>query len=545
MLTTAVISACAVFGQFNEVSKYERRPDNIEPVNWHVVDPNVATPWLQGEMQTAEKDRDRDYAKALLKRLESVELPIQKELSLKDAIRRALENSYAIRVQSYLPAISTTAVVQAEAIFDAVYFMNLSKDVRDVPSASQLAPTEFDIFVLQGGVGKRLATGATVQTTLQIQRQFIDLQFQLLNPEYTSAFTASITQPLLRGAGLDRNLAPIRIAQKRLDISRQSFQRQVREILFNVEQRYWELVGARRQVSITARLVSDFEKIYDYLYKRRDFDVYMIQLSQTQADLQTELANFYRVLNDVRDSEDRLLALLNDPELNLSEDIEIITTDFPSAVELKIDRLAEVQTALDRRSELLEARWAIDVARLELGVAKNDALPQLDLGFTYTVDGLGSNFDDAFDQVTQSDFMQYLVTLRFEVPVGNRSRKAEVRRSELEHAQAIASLKLQIEDVIREVNFAARAIDTSYLQIEPSLQSAEANADQVAAIIARAERKDFLTLNQELGARRSLALSRRGLLEALITYQVAVAALERAKDTLLDYNNVQITPIAE
>lgn len=540
MHVIAVIVASALMGQFNKQPDIEKRPDEVDPVLWHVADPAEEISWLRRKLGDVDNKRDRQFAEALIKRLESVQVGTKMELSLKDAIHRALANSYAIRVQSYLPAITTTGVVQAEAAFDAVYFMNLTKDVRDVPSASQLAPSEFDTFILQGGIAKRLATGATVQTTLQIQRQFINLQFQLLNPEYTSAFTASITQPLLRGAGLDRNLAPIRIAKKQFDISRQAFRRQVREILFNVEQAYWELVRARRLVSVSARLVTDFEKIYDFLDQRRDFDVYFIQLAQTEAQLQTEKARFIESVNNVRNAEDRLLALINDPQLNLTDELEIVTTDFPAAVELEIDRLAEVQTALDQRSELLEARWAIDVQRLELGIAKNDALPQLDLGFTYTVDGLGRNFDDAFDQVSQTDFTQYLVTLRFEVPIGNRARMAQVRREELEHSQAVASLKAQMEDVIREVNFAARAIDTSYRQIDPNLASATANEDQVSAFIARAERKDFLTLNQELGARRSLASSRNSLLDALITYKIAVAALERAKGTLLHYNNVEI-----
>ncbi len=537
-----MILACSLLGQFNERSKLELRPDEMDPIIWHVSDPAEEIPWLERELKSVENPRDRQFAEGLVRRLGKLQSGRTVELSLKDALRRALANSYAIRVQSYFPAITTTGVVQAEAAFDAVYSMNLTKDVRDVPSASQLAPTEFDTFFLQGGFAKRLATGATVQTSLQIRRQFIDLQFQLLNPEYTSAFSASITQPLLRGAGLDRNLAPIRIAKKQLDISREAFRRQVREILFSVERAYWDLVRARRRVSISARLLTEFEKIYDYLDKRRDFDVFQIQLSQTEADLQTEKARFIEVVNNVRDAEDRLLGFINDPELNLADDIEIVTVDFPSTMELDIDRLAEVQTALDRRSELREARWGIDIQKLQLGIAKNEALPQLDVAFTYTVDGLGSNFDDAFDQVTQTDFTQYLVTLRFEVPVGNRLREAELRREQLEHAQAIASLKAQIEDVIREVNLAARAIDTSYKQIEPRLASAEANEDQVAAIIARAERKDFQTLNQELGARRSVAASRNNLLDALITFKIAVAALERAKGTLLDYNNVEIAP---
>lgn len=535
--TPRVIAAMA---QIERLDRLDRRPDDVDPILWHTADPATAIPRLQKELDSLTNQADRRFAENLLVRLHSIKLEKQVHLALEDALHRALINNHAVRIQSYAPAIGAAGIVEAEAVFDAVFFMNSSRTIRDVPTATQLAGSKVDAFSMAGGIRKLLPTGMQVSAQWDINRTSTDNQFQTINPVYESAFTTQFTQPLLRNAGLDFNRARIEIARNDRRIGEQQFRRELRQTLFNVEQAYWQLVAGRREVTIRARLLSEFEKIYDYLWQRRDFDTYQIQLSQTLAELETSKATFIRIVNNVRDSEDRLIALMNDPELNLAAEIEIIPEDFPTSSLLHYDPIAEVQAALDNRSEIAEARMRVEISRIQVGAARNQALPRLDLNFTYTVDGLGTNADDAFDQVTQSDFMEYLTTLNFEVPIGNRAARAAERRARLVHAQAIAAMKAQIEAVILEVNLAVRGIQTAYQLIEPTLASANANEDQVASVIARAERKDFSALNQELGARNALAASRSALIDALVRYTLAIAELERSKDTLLHYNNVKL-----
>lgn len=532
--------ALAMSGIAQVESDTKRSPPDIDRINGHVAELEDAVRFFEAELASATRPADRRFAQSTLTRLRSVGRPAKVRLTLQDALHRALANSHLIRVQSYLPAISTASLVEAEAAFDATYFMNMTKNVIDKPSASQLSASKFDLFILSGGIRKVLPNGMQVSTSLKIQRQFIDIQFQLLNPEYTSAFVAEFMQPLLRNGGIDFNRSRIEISSNDQKIGRQAFKRQVRDTLFATEQFYWQLVQARREVAINAKLLGEFEKIYDYLWQRRDFDTYQIQLSQTKANLEAQKAGFIRIVNNVRDAEDALIASMNDPALDLATDVEIIPVDFPTANPLPFNPAAEVQIALDNRSELRERYFRIDNAKLRVGQAKNQALPKLDLSFRYTVDGLGSNFDDAFDEVTQNDFMEYLVVLDLEMPMGNRAGRAALRRARLQYAQEAAGLKHQIEQVILEVNRAVRDIQTTFDQIEPSLQSTNANEDQVRSVIARAERKDFNTLNQELGARNALGASRSNLLAALVQYNIAIIELERSKGTLLEYNNVTL-----
>lgn len=508
----------------------------------HVPDPTYARQEAGRRLRQATRPADRLYYERLVERIDSISRPQKVVLTLEDALRRAMVNSFAVRVASYNPAVETTRVVEAEAAFDATFFANLTKNKQNQPTASALMGTNVDTLDITGGITKLLPTGMQATTSLGIRRHSNDFAFQEINPQWNSAFAVELRQPFLRGFGIDFNRSFIRLAGLDRRISEHAFRRQVIATLLEVEKAYWDLMRARRGVVISGRLLSDFEQIYDYLWQRREFDAYKIQIADTLARLEKTKAAFVQVQANVRNAEDRLINLINDPALDLADEVEIIPLDFPSQTPVVLDRLSEVQAALDRRPELREAKLTVKRARIAVGQAKNQALPQFDTVFRYTVDGLGLSAHDAFSEVTKNDYHEYFISIELELPIGNRARRAVEQRARLQHAQAIARLEQVFEDVIFDVNLQVRAVQTNYDQIGPEFESVEANQDQVEAIRARAESKNFVQLNQELNALQALAASRRSLLRSLVDYTVALIELERAKGTLPEYNNVILAP---
>jgi outer membrane protein TolC len=453
-----------------------------------------------------------------------------------------LETNYAIQVVRYNPAIESTRVVEAEAAFDAIFFTNITKNNIDRPSGSQLQATDFDAFTSNYGIRKVLPTGMSVSGSYQLNRTKTALSFQQINPEYTSNFVFEMRQPLLRNFGIDFNRSLILLSKNDRRISDHVFHRQVRDTLRQVEEFYWRLVQARRDVVISARLLSDFETIYEYLVARQAFDITPVQIAATKANLEQSRADFVRRRAAVFDAEDRLAAVMNSDDVDLADDIEIIPDDLPQMHRVVIDRLAEVQTALDNRSEIKEQELRVANAKIAVGRAKNGELPRFDLTFRQTYDGLGTNADSSFDELTRGNFIEYFIGVELEMPIGNRGPRAAHQRSRLQHTQAVSSLRKVFEDVILDVNLTTRAMTTSYDQIGPSFEAAEAREREVESTVARAERKDFVVLNSELSARQSLANSRRAMLAAMVDYNIAIIDLERAKGTLLTYNNVVIPP---
>ncbi|MCG3138380.1 MAG: hypothetical protein HJJLKODD_02243 [Phycisphaerae bacterium] len=487
---------------------------------------------------------DLSYWKNTLDYLSTIDRPNKVQLSLSEAVKRALDHSYTIRVQSYGPAIAATRIVEAESAFDLIFSSQASWNENNTPVSSQLQGSNSTSRVFNTAIGKRLPTGMTVQTGYNVVRSTTDNQFVNLNPAVTNQWSTTFRQPLLRGFGLDYNRAAINVAQLNRRISEYDFRRTVQDETYRVEQAYWQLVQARRTLTINARLIAEFQKVYDQLQARVIIDVSQVTLAQSLARLDTQKASFERISKAVRDSEDQLKTLLNDPDLNLADELELIPVDFLIPSQVEVDRMNALQSALDNRTELKQAELRIETARINVGVAKNETLPQLDASLTYNFDSLGTSQHDALGNLTDFDFHSYTIGLTFEYPLGNRGPRAAQRRARLEHAQALAALKQAIERIIYDVNIAIREIGTSFAQIAANSRSVISQENEVKAIVDRAERRDPSQLNIELNALSSLANNRQNLLQSLIDYHLAISGLEYAKGTLLEYNNISITDAA-
>ncbi len=520
--------------------------DDVVPadrVRWHMPDPELDRQSLLDVQAKAQADGDKTTAGQITRvfgRTDLIRRPNQVHLTLEDALRRTLENNYAIRILSYNPAIEMTRVVEAEAAFDAAFFTNITKNNVDRPSGNQLQSTDLDFFSSSYGIRKVLPTGMSVRASYDLSRTKSAISFQQVNPEYISNFIFEMRQPLLRSFGIDHNRSFIVLAQNDRRIGAHAFRRQVRDTLRQAEEFYWRLVQARRDVVVSARLLAEYETIYDYLAARKEFDITPVQIAATKANLEQAKFDFVRRRAAVFDAEDRLTGAMNADDINLADDSEIIPDDFPKMHRIVVDRLAELQSALDHRPEIKEQELRVANAQIAVGRAKNGELPRFDLTFRQTYDGLAGNADRSFDELTRGKFIEYFIGVEFELPIGNRGPRAAHQRSRLQHAQAVASLRKVFEDVILDVNLATRAMSTAYDQIQPSYEAAVAREREVSLAVARAERKDYSTLTSELGARQSLANARRAMLAATVDYNVAIIDLERAKGTLLEYNNVVI-----
>ena len=175
-------------------------------------------------------------------------------------------------------------------------------------------------------------------------------------------------------------------------------------------------------------------------------------------------------------------------------------------------------------------------------VASNQRLPRLDVFFRYTANGLGGNPDAAFEQMSNNDFVDYMIGVKFEYPIGNRAAEAGYRQARLTMAQAIASVKQLVEQVILDVDVAYRNLQTLYKQIVPNSVAVVAQDRNLVALEQRTDRRDPTFLDLELTTQEGLAASRQNLLNNWVQYSIGIANLELAKGTLLAYNNVRLEP---
>lgn len=477
--------------------------------------------------------------------LQRVALPRQVRLGLAECIQRALEHNYSIRYEAYNPAISQTQVIEAEAAFDVEFFLDTSWAKQDQATASAFQPSTGDTRSIQGGFRKLLPSGMQTSVSLGQSRSKNDLppEFQTMNPVYNTSFIASLQQPLLRGFGLDVNRAMINIRKTEHRISYEQFIQKVRDTLVDVESAYWNLARARRTATIIAVSVAQNYHTYRSMVERLDHDATQVEVANSQSRWRSRYVEYLESVKLVRDAEDRLKNLLNDPELMLSDSTEIIPTETPFAAPMALDHFAEVRTALDQRSEIREVRQHIERGRINTAATKNAILPQLDLTFQYEVQGIGASADSSFDNLTTNRFISYSLGASFAYNFGERAARAAWRRARLQESQSVVLLNQVTDGIVEEVNNTIRTLLVRYEQIPPQLDSVRSAVRNLRALQARTQRIDPNYLQTELSAVEQLANTRRTLLGVLIDYNIALIQLEKAKGTLLDYNNVVVTDV--
>ena len=472
----------------------------------------------------------------------------QMRLTLADCVARALRHNSSIRIRAHDPAIEGTRLVEAEAHFDAEFFLNSSYATRDNPQLEHInspsAGTQNDQRGVSGGIRKLLPTGlvASVSTGVDYYKLDDDRLPRGTNPVLNNNLIVSLQQPLLRGFGLDVNRAQIEIARAGQDIAYWQFLEATREQLLNVETAYWRLSQARRTAAILAESVAQNYVTWQDMVKRYEGgDATPVQVNNSLARWKSRYVVFLESVKDIRDAEDVLKNLLGDPEIKLSEETELIPIDTPLATPLMLDQFAEVRRALDARSEIRAARRVIDQYRIATGVAKNALLPQLDVNFSYEVDGTGLTNDRSFEQMADHRYISYNVGVTFSYPLGNRAAEAGDRRARLQESQAIAQLQQVTDGVVQEVNASARALIVRFAQLPDQFNAVQASANNLEALQVRAKAVDPAYLETELSAVEQLANNRTTLLQVLMDYNVAIVKLERDKGTLLEYNNVVVT----
>lgn len=465
-------------------------------------------------------------------------------LTLSECLQRTLASNYSIRFDAFGPAISQTQLVQAEAAFDSVFFLDASSSRTDRKGATiDAEDPQVDGRSYAGGIRKLLPTGMTVETSLgqNFNKAKVDeKQRTVYNPAYDTTFAVQFNQPLLRGFGLDYNRSIINARRLDVKINREQFLISARDRLFEAERAYWQLSNARRVVMILAETTGQNGVTYENTEARKSNDATPIEINNAKSRWQTAEVDFLRAVKAVRDAEDALKNLMNDAEFLLSRDIEIVPTETPFVMPMTVDQFAEVRAAIDERSEIKQARMAIEQARINTARAKNETMPRLDLSFRYEVQGLRGSADSSFDLMTSNRYNSYAVSVALEVPIGNRQRMAALNEAELLEKQSIVRLQQVMDGVVQEVNNSVRDLVINYETI-PTQYGSVISADlSLRAFQERIERVDPNTLQTELGQIENLGNARARLAQLAADYSIAIAALERSKGTLLRYNNIVI-----
>ena len=472
------------------------------------------------------------------------------QLPLERAIALAVERNLDYAAARLSPSISAAQLQQAEAVFDVEFFADLDFTKLDTPGpiTSNIVPglsgdRRSETLLFGAGLRKRLAaTNGTLSVESRLSRIEDDPSPQGVSPFYDADVLVTLQQPLLRDFGRAVATAEIVLARNAERAETQRLRGTLIDLVDEVETAYWELLFTRQQLLIQGKLLERTIAERDRLRLRQDFDASPVDVTEANSFVELRRLDVINARESWRNASDRLKRLINAPELGLGDETLIVPLDRPVDAPIAFSLLDAVTTALQKRPELQVALLSIADTGVRLTVADNQKLPQLDLSAQIGLGGAEADSgQDAYDELAEGDFVDYLVSLDFSYPLGNRFAEGLTIQRRLEREQSTLDYRRLAQDAVLEVKTALRAVASEYQRIGAARAARRAAANNLRAIRAQEDAGNALTpvfVDQKLRAQERLADAETQEASSRTQYMVAISELYRSTGTLLERNGI-------
>jgi outer membrane protein TolC len=473
--------------------------------------------------------------------------PAELSLTLEECRANVLENNLDLKVQLIAPAIAAESVSEAEAKFEATFTADSTVSKTNMPMASYLETEgdKRDTINTTLGIGLPLRTGGRINVYLTDISNETDSEYTVYNPTYTNQLSASISQPLLRGAGRRASEYAIRIAE----LNRQIVDAQTRlKVIYAIaesDKAYWELYKARKLLEVQRKhyelkmaSLDEIEKLVEVGSRAR------IEVIRIRASVANDVKAIITAENNVRDRERGLKQLLNKPGLGINTETVLIPSTRPNPVRYNLQREKMMSNALENRMDLLEEELKLISNSSDIDYNKNQNLPLVDLWYRYNINGLGPSRSDAYDLLADNTYNDHSVGLQVSIPLGNKAVESRLRQAIYRRSQQLAIRENKKQLIIYEVLRQVDRLDADWQGILASRQATLLNDEEYQAEKRRFE-LGMATSREVLEAQTNLAEAQKDEINAITDYQISLIDLAYYTGTLLGAAKVQWEPAVQ
>ncbi|MGE3181951.1 MAG: TolC family protein [Phycisphaerae bacterium] len=458
-----------------------------------------------------------------------------------------LENNLALQVIRLDPDIAATRISEEEAKFDATILVNAQLERQDLPKIDdELIPQTRDaqqnrLFKYEAGIDVPLITGGYATVRAPFSKKSLD---DPTKPnQYLAAAEFTLSQPLLRNAGIATNVASIRLERYSAATVAAQTQLSAMRILADAEKAYWRVFGAWRALEIRRE---QYEQATQNLRFVRTLveegQKPQIEVVRAEVGVAEQMEQLIVAETDLRLAQRELKRAMNEPALPLDSAVVVVPESAPHLVGFEFDSQRLVAAALKNRLELLELELRLAADAVTIDFARNQLLPNFVLDYGYTFINRGDGFTDAFEETVQGERGGWAVALRGAIPVTNERAKSRARRAVLQRNRRLAT-RAEREQLIRqEVLDSVDVLRQNWQRILAARQNvivARVNYD--AELIQF--REGLRTQTEVLESLNRLGNAQSREIRAIVDYQIAQIDLAFATGTLLGYSKTDLGPI--
>jgi outer membrane protein TolC len=475
-------------------------------------------------------------------------------ISLADAAIRALQHNLDINISRQTKESRQSDITVEQAKFDPTLSVNgqynrtvnpLNRPVfgGTTPNLGRITTFDQRTESVTLDATTNLLTGGNVDLNYSPTRTNVNQNVAsgfLFNPSYTGGLALTLTQPLLRNAGIDVTKTFIRVAQNNAVVEEHVFRDRVLTVLATVEQTYWEVVFANENLNVAeAALKAAQELLASNRAKAKAGIMSIVDVLQAEAAVASRVEQILVADKAIRDQEDQLRRLLNPAEEDLRQDLRLTPLDQPVVTLEPISMQEAIDTAIEQRPEIVQAKKNMETSDLNTKFAKNQILPTLSFQGTMGMAGLGKDYSNSLNNNVSGDFYNYGAGLVLSYPLGNRSAWSTYNKRQLEEKNAEVSLVSVRQQIIVGVREAVRRVQTDFKRIETT-RSARIMAEKQLQAEQERLKVGLSTTRFVLDFQRDLATAQGKELRATVDYNKSLSNLARHKATTLDRYNLQL-----
>jgi outer membrane protein len=514
--------------------------------------------------QTADERIDSLIEQAAA-RLEVVQTPgsgPRVNLTLEDAIARALERNLDLVVQRLNPLVFDLSLAQQLAFYRPTVNANVSNSSRTNPSSTQLDGGEAvvsDTATVNGGLDQAVQWGGGNYTVnWNNNRSASTNAFSSFNPSYRATVQASYTQPLLRGFKIDTTRQQIQVTRINRDIADIDLRQTITNTVSSVRNAYWDLLYASGTLAVQQQALDLAEELIRDNEARVEIGtlapIDVVQARSEAAARRQSLAQAEQVLATAELALKQLIVSGTNDDYWTST---LNPVDQPTLDAPPIDLAAAIRAAMADRTDLARSRRQLDINDVNLSAMRNNTLPSVDLTGTYQLQGQGGTrflrsglggtvtteipggIGDAFDQLFDAAFPVWTVQVNLSYPLGQSAADAALARAQLQTRQVTAQLEQLQLQVATEVTNAVVQIRAIERRIDAAIAARELAQEQLDAEQSRFDAG--LTTNFfVVQAQRDLSTAQDTELRAILDQQKALVELDRVQRTSLSNAGISI-----
>ncbi|HXB01626.1 MAG TPA: TolC family protein [Opitutaceae bacterium] len=463
-------------------------------------------------------------------------------LTLDECVAQALGKNFNVRIQKFSTEQAKDSVIIAKADYDPNLTVNANRSFNQAAASgstldgSNVGPRK-DTTDANLGLSQKIPTGATATIDTDLNKDATNSAFSTINPAYTGNVSLLVTQPLLKNAGLDDNLAAIKRAKLGVQIADLNFKSTVLTVIFNVETAYYNLIFAREQYKVQ----EDSLRLAQELYKENDIKRQtgvLTDLDVLQAQVGVATASSQLILDEqtVHNDEDILLQSLSQRDFSG----QVGPVDFPAmAGNPTVSFDLSYKLARDNGPDLAIIQATIEQFKLDALTTKRNALPELDIDGGVGLNSLGRSYNAAISQVPNDNGHSWQAGVTLNFPIGLRANRALYHQALASQHSEETALEQKDEDLTVQVRSAVRAVQTGIESVRASTETATLSEKQYELEKAKFD-AGLVTSFDVLQEQNALLAARVAELQAKVNLRTAIANLHFLEGSSLQLYHVNL-----